>query len=174
MCCKNRLSLIFCQQQSSEFPNLDWLQVFESHGGYLTKDLFLEFALPCLKQIRDNVQKEIRGRGYEVPMIIFGKDCHYVIKEVIDLGYEVVGLDWTMDPRQVREIAGQALQGNMDPCALYSQPEALKRVVRDMVESFGKERYIANLGHGIYPDVDPKNVKVFVDAVHEYSNTSGV
>lgn len=58
------------------------------------------------------------------------------------------------------------LQGNLDPCALYSPHDSLRQQTIDMVKSFGKKGYIANLGHGIYPDVDPEAVRVFVEAVH--------
>ena len=58
------------------------------------------------------------------------------------------------------------LQGNLDPCALYSPPEALKAAVEDMVKKFGCQRWIANLGHGIYPDMDPDSVQLLVNTVH--------
>ncbi|GAU90611.1 hypothetical protein RvY_03004 [Ramazzottius varieornatus] len=145
------------------------LQVFESHGGYLTKELFMEFAYPYLAEIRQNVKDRLEKKGFRIPMVIFGKDCHYVTKEICSLGYEVVGLDWTIDPAGVRQMDSSfTLQGNLDPCALYSPPEQLRQLTRQMVDKFGPQRYIANLGHGIYPDMDPDNVKVFIDAVHSY------
>ncbi|XP_055345903.1 uroporphyrinogen decarboxylase-like [Paramacrobiotus metropolitanus] len=151
------------------------LQIFESHGGYLTKELFIRFALPYLQEIHDAVQAGLKDRGcYDIPLVIFAKDCHHVIGEVSALGYDVVGLDWTMDAVKTRQLVADnvTLQGNLDPCALYSPPEDLKQMARDMVDRFGKQRYIANLGHGIYPDVDPERVKCFVDAIHEYSSSN--
>ncbi len=64
------------------------------------------------------------------------------------------------------------LQGNLDPCGLYASKEDLEKRVQEMVKSFGTtRRWIANLGHGIYPDVDPDHMKTFVDAVHKYTAT---
>nr|KAF6380845.1 uroporphyrinogen decarboxylase [Myotis myotis] len=86
-------------------------------------------------------------------------------------GYEVVGLDWTVAPQKARERVGKnvTLQGNLDPCALYAPEEEIGRLVQQMLDDFGPQRYIANLGHGLYPDMDPEHVGAFVDAVHKYS-----
>jgi uroporphyrinogen decarboxylase len=61
------------------------------------------------------------------------------------------------------------LQGNLDPCALYAAPDALRREVQHMLAGFGPHQHIANLGHGMLPDHDPEHAGVFVDAVHEHS-----
>lgn len=61
------------------------------------------------------------------------------------------------------------LQGNLDPCALYAPKEEIGRLVQKMLDDFGSQRYIANLGHGLYPDMDPEHVGAFVDAVHKHS-----
>lgn len=83
----------------------------------------------------------------------------------------MVGLDWTVAPGKARERVGKtvALQGNLDPCALYASEEEIGRLVRQMLDDFGPQRYIANLGHGLYPDMDPEHVGAFVDAVHRHS-----
>lgn len=67
------------------------------------------------------------------------------------------------------ELKNSLFQGNLDPCAIYSNAEKLDALVQNMIGKFGRERYIANLGHGIYPDMDPDSVKIFVDAVHRHS-----
>ena len=64
------------------------------------------------------------------------------------------------------------LQGNLDPCALYSDPEQLEALVKKMTQDFGRERWIANLGHGIYPDMDPQHVQVLVESVHRCTQNS--
>lgn len=61
------------------------------------------------------------------------------------------------------------LQGNLDPCALYSSLDELERLVEKMVGDFGREKWIANLGHGIYPDMEPQHLKTFVDSLHRFS-----
>ncbi len=61
------------------------------------------------------------------------------------------------------------LQGNLDPCALYAPKEDIRGAVEKMVKGFGSQRWIANLGHGIYPDMDPEYLRTFIDSVHEFS-----
>ena len=100
---------------------------------------------------------------------VFAKGGHYALEKLAQSGYDVVGLDWTMDPQKARTILGPnvTLQGNLDPCALYAPPEDLKTRVKEMGGKFGKTRWIANLGHGIYPDMDPESMTTFVNAIHE-------
>lgn len=91
--------------------------------------------------------------------------------EQADLGYEVLGIDWTVDPKSARDILkgkNITLQGNLDPCALYANDEKISLLVKEMIENFGKERYIVNLGHGIYPDMRVEAVEAFIKSVHEF------
>lgn len=148
------------------------LQLFESHAGILSSDLFMQFALPYIRQISSRVKENLIQRTIQpVPMIIFAKDAHYALVELSKSDYEVVGLDWTIDPTIARNQVGPnvSLQGNLDPCALYSPPDRLSETVRQMLERFGTKRYIANLGHGMYPDMEPDQLRAFVDAVHKHS-----
>lgn len=147
------------------------LQVFESHAGILGPVEFKEFSLPYLRDIARRVKDKLKEAGQDVPMIVFAKDAHYGLEDLSQSYYEVVGLDWTIDPRSARERTGGkvSLQGNMDPCALYSPKERISDIVKKMVEGFGTRGYIANLGHGLYPDMDPENVGAFVEAVHQHS-----
>jgi len=146
------------------------LQVFESHAGVLNEYLFKEFALPYLSQIANDVKKYLKDKNIEpVPMIIFAKDGHYAIPLLGDTLYDIVSLDWTLDPEKCRKmLPGKTLQGNLDPCALYSSKEDLQTLTKSMMEKFGQSRYICNLGHGIYPDMDPENVQWFIDFVHSF------
>uniref|UniRef100_A0A673MN53 Uroporphyrinogen decarboxylase n=1 Tax=Sinocyclocheilus rhinocerous TaxID=307959 RepID=A0A673MN53_9TELE len=148
------------------------LQVFESHTGCLGPVEFKEFSLPYLRDIARRVKDKIKESGLDnVPMIVFAKDGHYGLEDLSESGYEVVGLDWTIDPRSARIRTGGkvSLQGNMDPCALYATKERISEIVKRMLEGFGTKGYIANLGHGLYPDMDPENVGAFVEAVHTHS-----
>lgn len=148
------------------------LQVFESNAEYLGPKQFNEFSLPYLRRIASRVKENLRVNGGgevgDVPMTVFAKGAHYALKELADSDYNVIGVDWTVDPVLARNQIGtnKTLQGNLDPCALYSSKETIGKLAKDMVKSFGKTGYIANLGHGIYPDVDPDNLKVFIDSVH--------
>ncbi|XP_051556314.1 uroporphyrinogen decarboxylase isoform X2 [Myxocyprinus asiaticus] len=148
------------------------LQVFESHTGCLGPVEFKEFSLPYLRDIARRVKDKIKESGLDnVPMIVFAKDGHYGLEDLSESGYEVVGLDWTIDPSSARVRTGGkvSLQGNMDPCALYATKARISEIVKRMLEGFGTKGYIANLGHGLYPDMDPENVAAFVDAVHTHS-----
>ncbi|XP_062843733.1 uroporphyrinogen decarboxylase [Trichomycterus rosablanca] len=148
------------------------LQVFESHAGCLGPTEFKEFALPYLRDIGRRVKDRLKESGLEnVPMIVFAKDGHYALEDLSQSHYEVVGLDWTIDPRLARAKTGGrvSLQGNMDPCALYATKERISVIVKTMLEAFGTRGYIANLGHGLYPDMDPESVGAFVEAVHTHS-----
>uniref|UniRef100_A0A674NAZ4 Uroporphyrinogen decarboxylase n=1 Tax=Takifugu rubripes TaxID=31033 RepID=A0A674NAZ4_TAKRU len=151
------------------------LQVFESHAGILGPVEFKEFSLPYLRDIARRVKDKLKEAGEDIPMIVFAKDAHYALEDLSQSHYEVVGLDWTIDPQSARERTGGkvSLQGNMDPCALYAPKERISQIVKKMLEGFGKKGYIANLGHGLYPDMDPENVGAFVDAVHQHSKQMG-
>ncbi|XP_074597172.1 uroporphyrinogen decarboxylase [Brevipalpus obovatus] len=150
------------------------LQVFESHMGYLTPRLFSDFELPFLLKIARTVKEKLKADGLEpVPMVIFGLHGWYSVEELgKDPGaYDVLGIDWTFDPKKARALVHPdiTLQGNLDPCALYSEIDEVDSLVELMVKDFGTKKYIANLGHGIYPDTKPECMNTFVNAVHKYS-----
>jgi len=142
------------------------LQVFESHAEYLNADLFQEFAYPYLKQIHDRVREKIPS---DVPMCVFPKGGHFALEKLSQSGYDIIGIDWTVSPEDARAKVGPniTVQGNMDPCALYAPKERLAEIAKEMVQRFGKKGYIANLGHGIYPDMDPEHLAAFIDAIHD-------
>ncbi|CAF0753348.1 unnamed protein product [Didymodactylos carnosus] len=145
------------------------IQIFESYCQALNEELFLEYVYPYLKQIRNEINNE------QIPLGLFAKDAHYAMELIRDLKYDIVSLDWTIQPSNARHIFNSddektVLQGNLDPCVLYSiDKNQIELYVRQMLEEFGTKQYIANLGHGIYPDVPVDNVKIFVDAVHRIS-----
>uniref|UniRef100_A0A3B4YEZ0 Uroporphyrinogen decarboxylase n=1 Tax=Seriola lalandi dorsalis TaxID=1841481 RepID=A0A3B4YEZ0_SERLL len=124
-----------------------------------------------LKMLTDVIVEYLLGQVAAGAQIAFAKDAHYGLEDLSQSHYEVVGLDWTIDPRSARERTGGkvSLQGNMDPCALYAPKERISDIVKKMLEGFGTRGYIANLGHGLYPDMDPENVGAFVKAVHQHS-----
>ena len=144
------------------------LQVFESHAGVLNEYLFKQFSLPYLTKIASGVKAKLEANSISsVPMIVFAKDGHFAIPFLNDTPYDIVSLDWTQDPLKCREmLPDKTLQGNLDPCALYSSKEDLEKLAKSMIEKFGKTKYICNLGHGIYPDMDPEHVKWFIDFIH--------
>ncbi len=143
------------------------VQVFDSWAGLLGPATFRQFALPYLRQIADALD----ASHPDVPTIVFAKGVHYALDALADTAYDVIGLDWTMDPHAARQVVGTraVLQGNLDPCALYAPPEGIRRAVQNMLAAFGPHRHIANLGHGMHPDHDPEHARAFIEAVQAYS-----
>ena len=149
------------------------VQVFDSWAGELSPSAFAEFSLPYLRWISQNLPgrvEELKGRGERVPMTVFAKGANYALEELCASGYDVVGLDWQIDPAAAVQVArGRvALQGNMDPGVLYGGREAITREVERMVRAFGNGRdgrWVVNLGHGVTPSVKPDDLRWFFDEV---------
>ena len=141
----------------------DVLQVFDSWSGALSPGDFKLFAQPYLTQIADAVNDH-------APVILFPKGSWYALKELSESSASALGLDWCISPGYAREITGNkiTLQGNFDPAKLLLPVPEIKKAVREMISEFGEQGYIANLGHGITPDIPVENARAFVDAVKEY------
>lgn len=142
---------------------VDAVQLFDSWGGLLEPKDYKEFSWQYMQQIIDALKDE-------VPVIAYGKGCWFALKDMSQSGAAALGVDWTCEARNARYLSGGqiTLQGNFDPARLYSKPIEIKYMVNDMIKAFGKDRYIANLGHGILPDIPVDNAKAFVNAVKEY------
>ena len=142
---------------------VDVVQIFDSWGGMLSPEDYQEFSWKYIQQIID-VLKEM------VPVIAFGKGCWFALREMSQSGASALGVDWTCSARNARYLSGGniTLQGNFDPSRLLSPPAEIKKRVHQMINEFGKDRYIVNLGHGILPNIPLENAKAFVDAVKEY------
>lgn len=152
------------------------LQVFDSNAGDLSPHDFETFSVPTLRQISTGVRDRLTEFGVpRVPLTIFAKGASPAI--AARCGYDTVGLDWTEDPRDVAKTLDMdaCLQGNLDPVVLYGGRDAIEREVKRMCAAFRSARggvtrgWIANLGHGITPGVDPEDLKWFFECVHKYS-----
>ncbi len=140
----------------------DLIQIFDSWAGILSPEQYAAFALPYIAQLCDALP--------EVPVTVFAKGAFFARRQLNSISCNVVGLDWNMDIAESREVVpAKVLQGNLDPCALYGSFDDVKRETRRMLETFGPDRHIANLGHGLYPDTKPDKVRCFIDTVKEYS-----
>lgn len=159
--------IIYLQGQIAAGAQL--LQIFDSWANELAPDIFQEFSKPYLLQIA----RALKEKHPEVPLIVFAKGANYAIEELArESRYDVVGLDWTISPQAARALVSDrcALQGNLDPCALYSSKQVIHDQVRKMLQEFGSTQgLIGNLGHGLHPSHDPELVGAFIDAVHEIS-----
>ncbi len=142
---------------------VELVQVFDSWAGLLPPAHYEAFALPYIAQICDAIQ--------DVPKTVFAKGAFFSREALGKLSCETIGLDWNMGIEESRHMIGnnKTLQGNLDPCALYGSFEQIRADTKTMLEAFGPDRHIANLGHGVYPDIDPEKVKCFVEAVKEFS-----
>ena len=107
---------------------------------------------------------------YKIPVIIFGKGCWFALHDMGKSGASAVGVDWTCSARNARYLSGGqvTLQGNFDPSRLLSPIPEITEAVYKMINEFGKDRYIVNLGHGILPNIPVDHAKAFVDAVKSY------
>jgi len=142
---------------------VDAVQVFDSWGGMLSPVDYQEFSWKYIQQIIDALKDDI-------PVIAFGKGCWFALKGMSQSGAAALGVDWTCSATNARYLSGGkiTLQGNFDPSRLLSPPADIKKMVTQMINEFGKDRYIANLGHGILPNIPIANAIAFVEAVKEY------
>lgn len=145
----------------------DTVQVFDSWSGMLSPQDFKTFSQPYLLQIADAVSAN-------APVILFPKGSWYALEDLSNSSASGLGIDWTVTPQLARQLTGNkiTLQGNFDPSRLLAPISEIKRSVKEMIDGFGTQRYIANLGHGILPNVPVDHAKAFVEAVKEYSLTT--
>lgn len=153
------------------------IQVFDSWAGELSPSSFKKFSEPYLAYISKELPKRLIELGLEpVPMIVFPKGADYALDSVCNLGYDVVGLDWQIDPAEAVKIRGDrriVLQGNADPGVLYGTHESITETVEEMVKGFGggKKGWIANLGHGITPFVKPDDLKFYLEEIKRLTSS---
>ncbi len=142
----------------------DAIQIFDSWGGMLSPMDYQEFSWQYINQI-------IEALAPITPVIVFGKGCWFALGEMGKSKASALGVDWTCSPRNARYLSGGniTLQGNFDPSRLLSPIPTIKKMVHQMIDDFGKDRYIVNLGHGILPNIPVDHAKAFVDAVKEYN-----
>jgi uroporphyrinogen decarboxylase len=146
------------------------VMLFDTWGGMLSGDDYKEFSLHYAQQVRSLLKTEIDGQ--RIPTILFTKGGGLWLEEMAATGYDALGLDWQTDIHQARARVGDkvALQGNLDPMALYAKPEIINEKVKTILQKYGNgSGHVFNLGHGILPDINPEHVKTMVDAVHEQS-----
>jgi uroporphyrinogen decarboxylase len=154
-------TIAYLKQQVN--AGVDVIQIFDSWGGLLSPDDFEIFSLRYMRQI-------IQALKNEVPTILFAKGAWGSLPEMVNTGVSGLGLDWCIRPEMARKLAGAGitLQGNLDPSRLLSSIPEIKKEVIKMLNGFGPGRYIANLGHGILPNVPVDHAKAFVDTVKNH------
>ena len=148
------------------------VMLFDTWGGVLTPAQYEEFSLRYMAQVVDALTRESEGR--RVPNIVFTKGGGAWLGKIAAIGCDAVGVDWTTDLASARQaVDGRvALQGNLDPSALFAPPETLRAETIRVLDSYGAGAgHVFNLGHGITPDVDPERVALVVDTVRSYAVT---
>jgi uroporphyrinogen decarboxylase len=139
----------------------DIIQIFDSWAGILSPEQYEEFSMRYISKICDAIN--------EAPKIVFAKGAFFVREKMNTIACDVVGLDWNMEIKESRKLLpNKVLQGNLDPCALYGSIADVKRETKKMLDAFGPHKHIANLGHGLYPDIEPDKVKCFINTVKEH------
>ena len=139
------------------------VQVFDSWAGLLSPEDFNEWAMPSLSEICGSVK--------EVPIILFAKGAWYALERLAQRNVaDALGIDWTITPEYARKATrdSMVLQGNFDPSGLYAPPAKIEKRVNRMIDRFGVEKYIVNLGHGILPDIPVEHARAFINAVKNY------
>ena len=139
------------------------IQLFDSWGGLLSPEDYQLFSWPYIQKIVDALKDEI-------PVIIFGKGCWFALHEMGKSGAAALGIDWTCSARNARYLSGGqiTLQGNFDPSRLLSPIPEITQAVYKMINEFGKDRYIVNLGHGILPETNPEMVENLIKIVRDF------
>ncbi len=141
----------------------DIVQIFDSWGGLLGPEDFENLSLHYIRQM-------VAALKDSAPVIIFAKGAWHSLGKMAATGAQGLGIDWCISAANARQFAGNAitLQGNFDPAKLLSPVPVIKKEVTDMLQAFGQSNYIANLGHGILPNVPVDHAKAFVDTVKEW------
>jgi uroporphyrinogen decarboxylase len=146
------------------------VMLFDTWGGVLTPAQYEEFSLRYMAEVVDALTRKVDA--HRVPCIVFTKGGGAWLNKIAAIGCDAVGVDWTTDLATARRsVDGRvALQGNLDPAALFSTPEVLRAETLKVLASYGSgPGHVFNLGHGITPDVDPERVAVLIDTVQSYA-----
>lgn len=148
------------------------VMIFDSWGGVLAEGKYQAFSLYYIKQVFDQLIRHHDGEP--VPAIVFTKGGGLWIEEIAAIGCDAIGLDWSMGLSKARKLTHDkvALQGNIDPMALFGTEMAIRQEVRRVIDDFGvvgKGGHVFNLGHGISQFTPPEKVGFLVDEVHQYS-----
>ena len=153
------------------------VMVFDTWGGALADGAYQTFSLAYMRSVMAQLKRDHAGE--RVPSIVFTKGGGLWLEEIAGSGCDAVGLDWTVNLGDARARVGDrcALQGNLDPMALFAGPKEIEAAAANVLNSFGPPRapdgswdgHVFNLGHGISQFTPPESVEVLVQAVHDHS-----
>ncbi len=149
----------------------DAVQLFDSWGAIVSPGDFREFPLRYARRVIELLRASNTFASRHVPIIYFVNGCAPYLEDYVTSGADVLGVDWRIGIDEVRRRVGDgvALQGNLDPGALFASPEEIRRRVGDILQRAGRIGHIFNLGHGVLPSTDPEHVRAMIAAVRELS-----
>lgn len=145
------------------------IMLFDTWGGLLSSMTYPEFSLHYMQAIGRGIQRESFGK--KIPLIFFTKNGGLWLESIADAGCDAVGLDWTVDIAKACHSVGSrvALQGCLDPMALYGTPLSIRQHVKKIIQDFAYPTgHVFNLGHGIDQFTPIDNVTAMVEAVREF------
>jgi len=146
------------------------VQIFDTWGGVLAPNMFVEFSLRYLEKIVHGLHRSYDGET--IPVVLFCKGCNAHLEALADTGCDGLGVDWTITLAEARSRVGDrvSLQGNLDPAIMLTNPQTIVNQVDAALASYGKGHgHVFNLGHGITPEVDPHNMTVLTESVRDRS-----
>jgi len=146
------------------------VMIFDTWGGALADGAYQTFSLAYMRAVVGELRREHDGE--KVPAIVFTKGGGLWLEEIADIGCDAVAVDWTVNLSQARRRIGDrcAVQGNLDPMALFAPADRIEAAVRAVLESFGPHAgHVFNLGHGISQFTPPEHVTALVESVHSLS-----
>ncbi len=149
----------------------DVLMIFDSWGGLLNSENYLDFSLNPMQEIIKKLRTNDASKN--IPIILFTKGGGSWLKQISASGCNGIGLDWTTNIKYAREIIGEkiCIQGNLDPCALHGTEQSIKEAASRVIDGYGYgHRHIFNLGHGIDQFVKPEKLAILIDHVKDYSS----
>ncbi|HJE20123.1 MAG TPA: uroporphyrinogen decarboxylase [Aliicoccus persicus] len=156
------MSIVYLKAQIESGASL--IQIFDSWGGALNKQDYEFYLAPSMKRIMEAVQST------DTPVIVFGIGASHLIPVWNELPSSVIGLDWRTSIDEARKLGvKKALQGNLDPALLLADWEVIERKTKEILDQGKNQGHIFNLGHGVFPEVNPDTLKRLTAFVHEYS-----
>ena len=144
---------------------VDVIQIFDSWGGVIPGHHFGASSTHWIKQVVDSINGE-------VPVIVFSKNMHDYLDELVGTGADVLGMSWTAPLRKIKDQlpAHIGVQGNLDPVIMSTTPQLVEAEATRLLEEMrGTNGWIFNLGHGIQPTAKPENMAKLVDVVSSWS-----
>jgi uroporphyrinogen decarboxylase len=148
------------------------VMIFDTWGGALSHDAYRVFSLTYMRRIVAGLKRTHNGAS--IPNIVFTKGGGMWLEDIADIGCDAVGIDWSVDIGAARARIGHraALQGNLDPAVLFTNPLTIRAQAQQVLAGYGRGNgHVFNLWHGVSQFTPPENVAALIEAVHELSRS---